>query len=157
MNTTLLRTLLLGALFMPWPAGAQAQTTPSAIPSPTPQSPAQSLACDASEQQARRIRAQGYDIVFRLEPARIEVGKPFAVLLVVCDPSGPIAVDTLRVDAQMPEHRHGMNYTPILRKLGPGRFQAEGMVFHMPGRWQFMFDVRTAGRSERLVLDQAVR
>jgi hypothetical protein len=30
---------------------------------------------------------------------------------------------------------------------------AEGLLFHMPGRWQLVFDVEHAGRTERLVTD----
>ena len=41
----------------------------------------------------------------------------------------------------MPDHRHGMNYTPAIRALGSGRFRAEGLLLHMPGRWEFVFRV----------------
>jgi hypothetical protein len=41
----------------------------------------------------------------------------------------------------MPEHRHGMNYKPGIRPVGAGRFRAEGLMFHMPGRWEFVFDL----------------
>jgi hypothetical protein len=43
--------------------------------------------------------------------------------------------------AHMPEHKHGMNYKPVVKPLGNGRFRAEGWLFHMPGRWEFLFDV----------------
>ena len=32
-----------------------------------------------------------------------------------------------------------MNYRPTVQALGDGRFTAEGLVFHMPGRWRFLF------------------
>jgi cytochrome c peroxidase len=44
----------------------------------------------------------------------------------------------------MPEHRHGMNYAPEVKPLGPGRWRAEGLMFHMPGKWEFVFEVRAA-------------
>ena len=50
----------------------------------------------------------------------------------------------------MPEHKHGMNYRPTIVSLGSGRYRVEGMVFHMPGRWELAFDVRAGEESERL-------
>jgi hypothetical protein len=49
------------------------------------------------------------------------------------------------VDAQMPEHRHGMNYRPTVSATGNGRYVAEGLLFHMPSRWQLRFDVERDG------------
>jgi cytochrome c peroxidase len=56
----------------------------------------------------------------------------------------------VKVDAQMPEHRHGMNYAPEVKALGPGRWRAEGLMFHMPGKWAFIFEVRAAGKTDRM-------
>jgi cytochrome c peroxidase len=50
----------------------------------------------------------------------------------------------------MPEHRHGMNYAPALKALGPGRWRAEGLMLHMPGRWEFVFEIRAAGVTDRV-------
>ena len=58
-----------------------------------------------------------------------------------------------RVDAQMPEHRHGMNYRPRVFAEDDGLYVAEGLLFHMPGRWQLLFDVERGGRTERLATD----
>ena len=60
------------------------------------------------------------------------------------------------IDATMPEHRHGMNYRPTVIDGPDGRFLAEGMLFHMPGRWQLIFEVRSANRTERLTRDLQV-
>jgi cytochrome c peroxidase len=57
-----------------------------------------------------------------------------------CAKAGP-APKTLKVDAHMPAHRHGMNYAPKVTALGPGRWRAEGLLFHMPGRWELVFVV----------------
>jgi cytochrome c peroxidase len=43
-----------------------------------------------------------------------------------------------------------MNYAPTLKPLGPGRWRAEGLMLHMPGRWEFVFEVRAAGVTDRL-------
>ena len=58
-----------------------------------------------------------------------------------------------RVDADMPEHRHGMNYRPTLAERGAGRYVAEGLLFHMPGHWRLMFDVEHGPRRTRLAAE----
>ena len=62
---------------------------------------------------------------------------------------GAAAPDSVRVDAHMPEDRYGMNYNTTVSG-GNGKYRAEGLVFHMPGRWEYIFEVRAAGASERL-------
>jgi hypothetical protein len=69
-------------------------------------------------------------------PARVVVGEPFSVEVAVCPAAGGLVAN-----AHMPEHRHGMNYKPAVKALGSGRFRTEGWLFHMPGRWEFLFDV----------------
>ena len=51
----------------------------------------------------------------------------------------------------MPEHRHGMNYRPVVTaQLGGACTAPKGCMFHMPGRWDLTFDVDADGRTERL-------
>jgi hypothetical protein len=102
---------------------------------------------------AGRIASRDTVLIYRTVPPRIEVGKHFAVDAVVCSKAAPSA---LRVDAQMPAHRHGMNYRARVAPQGDGRYRAEGLLFHMPGKWQFVFDVERPGRTERLTADVVV-
>jgi hypothetical protein len=46
-----------------------------------------------------------------------------------------------------------MNYRAKVSALGDGRFVAEGLLLHMPGRWQYLFDVERGGKVERLTAD----
>jgi hypothetical protein len=91
-----------------------------------------------------------YLVAYRTEPARIAVGEHFAVELVVCPRAGAPGPESVRVDAHMPEHRHGMNYRPTVTAQGDGRYRADGLLFHMPGHWELVFEVRAAGRTDRL-------
>ena len=100
-----------------------------------------------------RIESRDTVLLYRTVPPRIEVGKHFAVDAVVCATAAPSA---LRVDAQMPAHRHGMNYRARVAPQGEGRYRAEGLLFHMPGKWQFLFDVERPGGTERLTADVLV-
>jgi len=34
-----------------------------------------------------------------------------------------------------------MNYRPSVKALGNGRHTADGLMFHMPGRWRLLFSV----------------
>jgi hypothetical protein len=83
----------------------------------------------------------------------IVVGEHFALLVQVCPADARLA----RVDASMPEHRHGMNYRPGLQALGGGRWRAEGLMFHMAGRWELVFDVVTGSTTTRLADDVMLR
>jgi hypothetical protein len=55
----------------------------------------------------------------------------------------------LTVDAAMPHHGHGMNVRPKVRREADGSYLVTGMLFHMPGRWELMFDVTRGGLLER--------
>lgn len=66
-------------------------------------------------------------------------------------------VQGLKVDADMPAHRHGMNYAASVQAQGDGRFVARGLLFHMPGRWRLIFDVEAGGRTQRLTQAVDVR
>jgi hypothetical protein len=35
--------------------------------------------------------------------------------------------------------------------------RADGLVFHMPGRWQLIFDVQIGGQAQRITEDIVVR
>jgi hypothetical protein len=117
--------------------------------------PAAAGACAAPPGFAPRERLASAAVVvlYRTEPATIELGRHFAVEAVVCDGRPGVAPPGLRVDARMPEHRHGMNYRPRVSAAGAGWYRAEGLLFHMPGRWQLLFDVERDGRTERLTAD----
>jgi cytochrome c peroxidase len=88
--------------------------------------------------------------VLAYKVAALEVAKHFSLDVAVCPKSGQPQAEALKVDAHMPEHRHGMNYAATVTPLGPGRWRAEGLMLHMPGRWEFVFEVRAAGVMERL-------
>ncbi len=100
-----------------------------------------------------RVESRETVLLYRTVPSRIEIGKHFALDAVVCATAPPSA---LRVDAQMPAHRHGMNYRAHVAPQGEGRYRAEGLLFHMPGKWQFVFDLERPGGTERLTADVVV-
>jgi hypothetical protein len=106
---------------------------------------------DGLGDRARRIENAHYTVVFRTVPDPIEVGTHFSLDVAVCPRGDAEEPRAVRVDAQMPEHRHGMNYRPVVVARGPGVYRADGFMFHMPGRWDLLFDVVTGAGSERLI------
>jgi hypothetical protein len=95
-------------------------------------------ACPPNTQAGTLIEHPSVQVAWRTEPATITVGKPFVLWLTVC----PSSATLTRVDAHMPAHRHGMNYKPSIQAQGPGQWRAEGLLWHMPGVWEWRFDVQ---------------
>jgi hypothetical protein len=109
------------------------------------------LACGESLGEiARKIENAHYVVAFRALPDPIEIGTHFSLDFAVCPLGGAEAARSVRVDARMPEHQHGMNYRPVIVASAPGAYHADGLMFHMPGRWELYFDVVTQSGSERL-------
>jgi hypothetical protein len=98
----------------------------------------------------------GVAVAYRFAPAQPKIGEFFVVEFAVCDRAGNVAADALRVDAQMPAHRHGMNFQPKIASAGANMFRAEGMMFHMPGKWQLIFERRAAAGTARLTSDVVI-
>ena len=95
----------------------------------------------------------GYRLSYRFEPAVIQVGQPFAVRIAVCGADQQPVAGSLRVDARMPAHKHGMNYNPVVSATAPGVFRADGLMLHMRGAWRFDFELTTAMGVVRLRAD----
>lgn len=149
---------LAGLLAIAFPLAAVAQAAPAVV------APATTRAADPPrcpftlvEKLGRLVSANGVDIAWRPMPSPIVVGKPFAVEFEVCPRGAQRDIGRIALDATMPEHRHGMNYRPSLTGQPPGVMRADGLIFHMPGRWQLVFDVQIGGQSQRITDDVVVR
>jgi cytochrome c peroxidase len=94
------------------------------------------------------LESERYVLAFQV--SEVSVGKHFSIEVSSCSKNNGAEPESLKVDAHMPEHRHGMNYVPSVTKLGPGRWRAEGLMLHMPGKWEFVFELRASGKTDRL-------
>jgi hypothetical protein len=110
--------------------------------------PAAAQNCDLPG--ARKAESARYVLDVRTRPEKIAVGQHFQVELVVCAKGGQAAPEDVRVDGFMPDHNHGMNYRAVVKPMGNGRYEATGLMFHMPGRWDFIFEVRGGGKTDRI-------
>lgn len=97
--------------------------------------------------EGTRLESARHVLTYRLP--RVEVGKHFALEVSACAKGGP-APQRLKVDARMPAHRHGMNYAATVTAVGAARWRAEGLLMHMPGNWELVFELRSGGTSDVL-------
>ncbi len=104
----------------------------------------------------RTLEAGRYTLAYRPVPAKIPLGDHFSLVFAVCANGGAPLPASVSVDAQMPEHRHGMNYKPSIKTEAPGRYRADGLLFHMPGRWELVFNLRAGDRTERATHSEVI-
>ena len=82
----------------------------------------------------------------------IKVSQPFSAVVSLCDDQA--ATISLELDAQMPAHGHGMNYSPELTVLEQTEHhlivQADGLVLHMPGSWEWMINVTSQNTKQSI-------
>lgn len=104
----------------------------------------------------QEVRSKDAVLVFASVAGPITVGQHFSLDVRLCSKAGVPAANAklhlLKVDADMPAHRHGMNYRATVRAVGAGRYRADGLMFHMPGVWRFTFDVEQGAGSPPLRL-----
>ena len=99
-------------------------------------------------------RDRGIALSYRPDPAGLAVDRQFSLIVHVCSKA---PIDGLTVDAHMPDHRHGMNYKPSVALTAPDTWRANGLLLHMPGKWEFLFGLRVNGKTERLAHAVQVR
>lgn len=95
---------------------------------------------------APAMQSGAVQAAWQVQGAPITVGRHFALVVEVC----PASALLVRVQAAMPEHRHGMNYRPTVQALGQGRWHVQGLMFHMPGLWELQLEVQADSRTEQL-------
>ena len=110
------------------------------------------LACGESLGAGARLLGDAQvQLAYKTRPEVPVVGSHFAIDIALCPRGSARAPAALSVDAHMPAHRHGMNYQASVSPRGPGLYRAEGLMFHMPGRWELVFELRNAsGAVQRL-------
>jgi hypothetical protein len=161
-SRTVIPILLLAACAAPEPArpapqpaaapGAAAQ--PSAAPAPgvavepapaAPQAP-------AAPSVALPSNAGGFVVHYRVVQGAWAFGQPLDLDVWVASAAAPdvrLTDVALAVDAEMPEHQHGLTRVPRVERRADGSFRVEGLRFHMPGWWELLFDVTRGPWTER--------
>ena len=110
-------------------------------------------ACGDNLPERGRLFAEssGWQVAFVPVPGPLASGKTFSLNLVVCPTTPGTQLLRLGVDADMPAHKHGMNYRTVVKATDGSRYRADGLLFHMPGRWRFLLELEvTPGQTVRL-------
>jgi cytochrome c peroxidase len=105
--------------------------------------------------QGTALESPKHALVFQV--AEIQVAKHFSLEVAACRKAGGAPPKTLQVDAHMPEHRHGMNYVAEVKSVARGRWRVEGLMLHMPGKWELVFVLDGERVTHPLVLSEAIR
>jgi len=101
-------------------------------------------------------QSQPSTIALKLPPTPVKIGEPFAIDILVCADQQP-ETGSMKLDAVMPAHNHGMNYKPEIQPLADNIYRGSGMFFHMPGEWQITVDLLSRDKAQRFVLKVPAR
>ena len=93
-------------------------------------------------------RGQKYLVCWRSTSGSIPRNREFDLEAWVLKDGAPLRDAVLSVSAWMPEHGHGLLRRPEVRANGDGSFVIAGMLLHMRGHWQLVFDVLEGTLSE---------
>ncbi len=90
--------------------------------------------------------AGNWEVVFLPTPGEMPLNEVFELTIWV---EGEGEIKSLRVDAAMPAHGHGMMTDPITTLQEDGSYKTTGMLLSMPGYWELYFDVDDGKTIER--------
>ena len=99
------------------------------------------MACEEGVSDGLRLDSGDSTMWLEPDPTTQKVGQLFGMKIELCDGEGSVK----QVNATMPAHGHGMNYRPKVSQVTPGLFEAQGLLFHMPGSWQLSIEVLNNG------------
>lgn len=118
---------------------------------------------DASAPAPKTTKGGLYTVAWTTVPAPIPMGGLFELHTTLRDAkTGALVEDaTVRVDARMPQHGHGMatkpeddpgacSGEPPVCRHPDGVYVTRGMKFHMPGEWTLSFVVDGPAGPDRL-------
>ncbi len=95
-----------------------------------------------------------YKVTFSPSPNEMPLNEVFELTTTI---EGGGVIRSLRVDAAMPEHGHGMMTDPLTVLQEDGSYKTTGMLLSMPGLWEIYFDINNGQTIERaqdsLILD----
>jgi Amidohydrolase len=67
------------------------------------------------------------------------------------------ATASLKFDAWMPDHRHGMNYKPKIEQTASNEWRISGLLFHMPGKWQYRIAATSGTVTDSINIDTVIQ
>ncbi len=101
--------------------------------------------------------AERFDVAWRPVEGDVPRNEHFKIEVEVFKDDVRYAVTRLGVRGWMPDHAHGFVQQPLITDLGEGRFLVEGLLFHMRGFWNLIFDVRDEASEDVVEFDITIR
>jgi hypothetical protein len=94
-----------------------------------------------------------YSVSFESSIEPIEINRIHSWILVIESDGEPVTGASLAITGGMPAHDHGMPTRPrITEELGDGKYLAEGIRFHMNGKWEMSIEIQAEGRRDTVVI-----
>jgi DNA-binding beta-propeller fold protein YncE len=90
--------------------------------------------------------AGNWKVSYSPSPENLPLNEVFELITHV---EGNGVIKSLRVDAAMPAHGHGMMTDPVTTLQDDGSYKTTGMLLSMPGDWEIYFDVDNGETIER--------
>lgn len=90
-------------------------------------------------------------VSYTTDPSPLPPAAYFTVTATVAaagDTSSPLSGAVVVMDADMPDHDHGMNVSPEVVDNGDGTHTGSPFLFHMTGDWRLRFAVTADGVTE---------
>jgi hypothetical protein len=82
-----------------------------------------------------------YQLAWRPVEGSVPRNEDFELEVVLRRDGRPLPGMRLAVSGWMPAHGHGLVREPVVTDLGDGRFAVEGVLLHMRGLWELVFNV----------------
>lgn len=124
---------------------AGCKEAPEAIEAAPPGAPAAVTAWPAK----RKTDRGNFTVTLQPEGGGIVTNRHFSLEVLVEPGAGAGAPASVWVDADMPDHGHGMNTKPETTHEGGQRYRTKGMLFHMMGEWSIVVEVSAGAAKER--------
>jgi hypothetical protein len=136
--TVSLCVLLIASLAGCKPASDRSAAPDPATPAPGPTWPAK-----------RKTDRGNFTVTIQPAGGRITRNEHFSLEVLLEPEAGAATPSSVLVDADMPDHGHGMNTKPETIHEGGARYRANGMLFHMEGEWSIAVEVTIGAMKER--------
>lgn len=107
-----------------------------------------------NQDSATVLEGERFKVLLK-SPSSLKVSEPTTLIATVCGDVKQIT--EFNVDATMPAHGHGTNYTPTVRVEQltdqSADYKLDGLVLHMPGTWQWQVEISDEEGTESLTHD----
>ena len=90
--------------------------------------------------------AGNWKVTYSPTPEQMPLNQVFELITRV---EGNSEIASVRVDAGMPAHGHGMMTEPVTTLQADGSYKTTGMLLSMPGDWEIYFDINNGETIER--------